>query len=297
MKYKISVVIPNYNGQDLLNKNLPEIISKSKSYDPKIELIVVDDGSTDGSVSYLRNNYPEVKTVKIMKNQGFSHAVNSGIKASKGDLVVLLNNDVIPKENYLKRSIEYFNDEKVFAVSFHELGFGWAKGYFKDGFIGHVGTGETKLSHISFWANGGSAIFRKKYLMELESFDEELFSPFYWEDIDLGYRAWKRGYKVLWEPNSLVLHHHESTISKIPVWKKNLVKERNQLLFIWKNITSENLFRKHLQGLSKRLLKHPGYIKIVFLALLKFRICVKKRKIERREASVSDEIIFSNFSG
>ena len=76
--------------------------------------------------------------------------------------------------------------------------------------------------------------------------DEKLLSPFYWEDIDLCYRAAKRGYINLWEPRGKVVHKHESTISKFPKIYVARVKERNQLLMLWKNIHSKNLIKKHI---------------------------------------------------
>jgi len=156
MKYKISVVIPNYNGLELLQKNLPSVIAETKKYDESAEIIVVDDASSDGSVSYIKRNFPKVKLLKHSKNRGFSSAVNSGVKISKGDLLVFLNTDVSPKENYLINITKHFLDKNVFAVSFHEEGYGWARGYFRDGFIGHETGGEGEVPHLSFWVNGGS---------------------------------------------------------------------------------------------------------------------------------------------
>jgi GT2 family glycosyltransferase len=292
---KISVVIPNYNGIDLLKKNLPIIISSTRDYAPDAEIIVADDASTDESVAFLRG-LAGVKIIKLTKHRGFSSTINSGIKMSKGDFVVLLNNDVIPEKGYLENSIKHFKDKNVFAVSFHEKGYGWARGYFKDGYVNHEGVlGEDKV-HESFWVNGGSGIFRKEQLRDLGYFDDKLFSPFYWEDIDLSYRAAKRGLKVLWDPDSNVIHNHESTTGKISKRTRNYIVERNQLLFIWKNITSPILFRKHLIGLFGRLARQPMYLRIVIAALLKIGIVKSKRQIEKKEAKVSDEAIFLRFS-
>ena len=296
MKYKISVVIPNYNGLELLQKNLPSVIAETKKYDESAEIIVVDDASSDGSVSYIKRNFPKVKLLKHSKNRGFSSAVNSGVKISKGDLLVFLNTDVSPKENYLINITKHFLDKNVFAVSFHEEGYGWARGYFRDGFIGHETGGEGEVPHLSFWVNGGSGVFRKKYFRELGGFDAKLYDPFYWEDVDISYRAMKRGYRVLWEPEAKVIHKHESTMVKINKRKRNVIMERNQLLFIWKNITSKNLMKKHVAGLFKRLSKHPGYIKVVFSALCKLKTVRRERIKEYKESKVSDEVIFASFN-
>ena len=295
MEYKISIVIPNYNGLKLLQENLSTVIFSSKKYNSNIDFVVVDDGSTDESVEFIKNAFPEVKVIKHTKNRGFSSAVNIGIKNAKGDLIVLLNNDVRPSEDYLYSPVKLFKDDKVFAVSLHEEGFGWAKGYFKNGFLEHEGGDVGKKVHDTFWVSGGSGIFKKSIFQKLGGFDEKLFNPFYWEDVDLCYRARKRGYKLLWDPNSHVVHNHESTINKIPKFKKNLILQRNQLLFIWKNITSRSLSKRHIKGLFHRLSKHPGYIKIVFAALPKLKFCLKQRKKEIKETKVCDEAIFVKY--
>lgn len=292
MTPKISVVIPNYNGVDLLSKNLPIVIADTYSFDKAAEFIIVDNGSTDGSLDYLRNEHPMVKIIKLSKNTGFSHAVNVGIRSAKGGFIVLINNDVYTNGNYLEKAIPHFRDKEVFAVSFHERGFGNANGKFDDGFVGHCPGEETENSKETFWVSGGSGVFRKDLLIKLGNFDEKLFSPFYWEDVDLSYRAMKRGYKLIWEPGSYVTHHHESTAKRFSKKYRDFVVERNQLFFIWKNITSKILFRKHLKGLLKRIVRHPGYIKIVIAVLLKFRIIRILRAKEIKETSVSDETIF-----
>ena len=292
---KVSVVIPNFNGVDLLSKNLPKVISDTLLFDSDAEIIVVDNGSNDGSAEYLKSNLPEVRIVKLSSNTGFSHAMNIGMRMAKGKFVVSLNNDVITDGNYLEKAYPHFQDKNVFAVSFHERGFGNAKGKFEDGYVGHCSGEETNSSKETFWVSGGSGIFRKEVLTRLGYFDEKLFSPFYWEDVDLGYRALKRGYKLIWEPGAIVIHHHESTAKKISKKLRDFIIERNQLLFIWKNLTSKILFRKHIKGILKRVTRHPGYSRIVIAALLKFRTVRYLRLKEIKETTVSDETVFLKF--
>ena len=122
--------------------------------------------------------------------------------------------------------------------------------------------------------------------------DEKVFSPFYWEDIDLSYRATKRGYDVLWEPGSVVDHKHESTVSKLSKKYVQRIRERNELLFIWKNIHSKKFIRNHIGALLKRIIKHPGYLVIFVMALSKLGIALKARKKEIKESKLSDEAVF-----
>ncbi len=296
----VSVVIPNWNGQSLLQKNLAAVLASMRYKKNQIgEIIIVDDGSTDDSVKFLKKEYgSKIRLIKHTKNRGFASSVNNGVRMAKGQLVCLLNTDVIPSREFLSHALAHFEDKSVFAVGLHEKGAGPAVGFFNNGFIEHKGGKETQNESFSFWASGGSAVFRRSQWMELKGLDEELLTPFYWEDVDLGYRAWKHGYKIVWEPKSMVEHQHESTINKdrFKVAFMNRVKERNQLLVIWKNITSDKLFRNHIQGLLKRIISHPGYIKVVFDALKFRKLVLAKRTREKKESTVSDEAVFAKFS-
>jgi len=292
---KISVVIPNFNGLNLLKSNLSKIVdAKNNIVNNILEIIVVDDASTDESVLYLRKNYPEIKIIKHSVNRGFSGAVNTGVRNSRGEFVALLNTDVIPSEDFLLSMIDHFKDKSLFAVSMHEKNMGFARGLFIDGFIEIPGGVEAENMHTSFYVSGGSGVFRKKIWNDLGGMDEKLLSPYYWEDIDLSYRASKRGYKLLWNPESKVEHIHETTISTLPVKPTVRILERNRLLVIWKNITSPRLIRRHLWGLSKRLMHHPGYVVPIFMALGRIGTVLQKRKIEIKEAKISDEAIFAS---
>jgi GT2 family glycosyltransferase len=296
-KFTVSAIIPNLNGEKLLEKNLPLLLSaKDNPENCLSEVIVVDDGSWDGSVKLITSKFPQVKLIKHKINRGFSAAVNTGVRMAKGDLILLLNTDVIPGEKFLVPVLKHFEDRKVFAVSLHEKGFGWAGGSFADGYIQLAMGEEGGKVHRSFYVSGGSGVFRRDYWMELGGMDEKLLSPFYWEDIDLCYRAAKRGYINLWEPAGGVIHDHESTISKFPKSYVQRIRERNQLLVIWKNIGSSNLIRKHVVGVARRLFRHPGYVRIVLMALGRVGVAIKARKKEIRESKVSDEVIFSSFA-
>ena len=296
-KLGVSVVIPNYNGADLLRKHLPSVIKASENKNNRIkEILIVDDASSDNSVNFIKERFPQIVLIKHTKNRGFSSTVNTGVRTAKSALVCLLNTDVNVSVNFLESVIKIFSDKSVFGVSLHESGLGWAKGIFKEGFVTHKPGEENNKTMRTFWVSGGSGVFRRDMWHQLKGMDEELLNPFYWEDIDLSYRAQKRGFKVFWEPNSKVIHKHESTISKYSKIKiRQRIQERNQLLFIWKNITSQILFKKHLKGLFARFLKNPGYARVIAMALKKFPMVISKRKIEKKESTVSDEAIFQKF--
>lgn len=295
-EFTVSMVMPNLNGRTLLEKNLPKLIAAKEYFQNSIiETIIVDDGSWDDSCDFLKKNFPGVRLFKHTTNRGFSAAVNTGARAAKGDLILLINTDVIPNKDFLVKVLPNFDDNSVFAVSLHEKGFGSAKGTFVDGYIQLAMGEEGNKNHNSFYVSGGSGVFRRSTWVDLGGMDEKLLSPFYWEDIDLCYRASKRGYKLLWEPGGVVEHHHESTISKFSKTYVARIRERNQLLMLWKNITSSNLIRKHIIGVFKRLLIHPGYIRIILMALGRLGIAMEKRKCEIKESKVSDEAIFARY--
>jgi GT2 family glycosyltransferase len=299
-KVEFSIIIPTWNGKKLLQKNLPKVVEAVS--DQKAEIIVVDDGSTDGTAAYLKNLKPKssmIRIIRLKENQGFASACNLGVKNSSGKIVVLLNNDVIPEKGFLKPLQKDLSDPKVFAVSCNEVGGKWGgppRANFENGFLHYTPGKKTKKTVHSLWASGGSAAFDRKTWFKLGGFDL-LFSPFYWEDIDLSYRAWKRGYRVLWEPESRVSHRHESTISRLSESYVSLIKQRNELLFLWKNITSPKLILEHKKFLLKRAIKHPGYFRVVLSALVKLPQVLARRREGRREgrkqAQLTDRQILS----
>lgn len=293
---RVSIIITNYNGRPILEKSLDYFINAYKNKKNNIyEIILIDDASTDDSLDFVRANYPLIKIIRHKINRGYSSVVNTGVRTAKGNLVAILNNDVFPSINFLEKSFIHFSDEKLFGVSFHEKGYGPSKGFFKNGFVEHGPGEESTKVQDTFWVSGGSGLWRRKIWMDLGGFDEKLLNPFYWEDIDICYRAQKRGYKLLWDPNALVEHNHESTIGKLSKSYVGRIKERNYLIFTWKNITSKRLFARHIGALLKRALLHPGYLVIILMAILKLSQIIKARKLEIRETKISDEAIFQRF--
>jgi len=267
---KVTIAIPNFNGQNLLRDNLPAILKAGAN-----EVLVIDDGSTDKSLlilSEFKIQNEKFKFIVNEKNLGFIPSVNRLFKEASGEVIVLLNSDVSVTENFLKYIPDHFKNKQVFAVNLHERGGGPAKAFWKDGFFEFKNGDEQDEIQKSSWASGGSAVFRKEIWNQLGGFDE-LYKPFYWEDIDISFRALKLGFEILWEPKALVFHEHETTIAK--TFKKRYVRwaqERNQLLFIWKNISDKKLKREHKMGLFKRLFTNPGYWVPYFWALWKIQL-------------------------
>ena len=241
-----SVVIPNWNGRDLLEKYLPSVIA-ALAGNVENEIVVVDNGSTDGSAEYLRTNFPQVNLQALPSNLGFGGGSNAGFRAAKNDIVVLLNSDMRVAPDFLVPLLEGFRDPDVFAVSC-QIFFtdpnklreetGLTQAWWKDGSLRVRHRDDPAVTDLfpCFYGGGGSCAFDRNKFLELGGFDP-LLEPFYLEDTDLGYMAWKRGWKVLYQPRSIVFHEHRGTIGKkfTPEFIQGVLR-KNYLLFCWKNI-------------------------------------------------------------
>jgi GT2 family glycosyltransferase/glycosyltransferase involved in cell wall biosynthesis len=241
-----TVVIPNWNGKDLLAKYIPSIRA-ALAPNPANEILVVDNGSSDGSADFLRENFPEVTVLGLPENLGFGGGSNAGFRAARNDIVVLLNSDMRVAVDFLAPLLEGFNDADVFAVSC-QIFFtdpartreetGLTQGWWQDGSLRVRHRVDDAVDDLfpCFYGGGGSCAFDRAKFLELGGFDE-LLEPFYLEDTDLGYMAWKRGWKVLYQPRSVVYHEHRGTIGKrFTEAQIQAVLKKNYILFCWKNI-------------------------------------------------------------
>jgi GT2 family glycosyltransferase/glycosyltransferase involved in cell wall biosynthesis len=241
-----SVVIPNWNGRDLLKKYIPSIVAALDG-NPDNEIIVVDNGSEDGSAEFLREHFPSVRVLALERNLGFGGGSNAGFRAAKNDIVVLLNSDMRVERDFLAPLLDAFTDETVFSVACQiffsdpnklreETGLTqlwWENGALR---VRHRDDPAIQVPYPCAYGGGGSCAFDRRKFLELGGFDE-LLAPFYMEDTDVGYLAWKRGWKVLYQPHSVVYHEHRGTIGKkFTAAQIDLVLKKNFALFCWKNI-------------------------------------------------------------
>jgi len=262
---KISVIITSYNGLNLLKKHLKNTIKASPEAS---EFILIDDASTDSSIKFakkIQKKYSKLKILTRQQNMGFGANSNLAVKKSTGDLVVMLNNDVVPHLGYITAALKHFHNPTVFGVGFAELGHeNYGKVFWKNGYL-NIEPGYSQKTHVTAWLSGGSSIIRRADFLKIGGFDS-VYHPFYFEDLDLGLRAWKSGYKLLWEPQAIVEHQHEATTSKFPKKFLIYVKERNHLLSVLRNIDDKKMLLQNLFWQLIRVFSGPNYIKIILAA-------------------------------
>ena len=265
----ISIVIPNYNSAELLKKNLPRLVELLGKAKLDYEIIVVDDASTDDSLKRIQYLEARIKGLDSQfqiltssTNRGFASTVDAGIRAAKGEIVFTMKTDSVPeKAEYFQLMLSHFetktsqnNDRKiaepVFAVTAAlktlENGKEEIRGageiYFERGFFLHrrIQPNLTNLTNLpnslrTDWPDGSASAFRKDLYLKLGGFDK-IYDPFYWEDVDLGFRARKAGYEIHFEPKAILIHEHESgAISRhYTADQIKTISLRNQFIFVWK---------------------------------------------------------------
>lgn len=263
---KVSIVIPNYNGEKLLKRNLPKVIDATKYYSEEtknsIEIIMVDDCSSDNSLLILKEFDGKINVLQNKQNLGFSSTVNRGVRNAKGEIVILLNTDVAPEKEFILPLVAHFKDNIVAAVGCMDKSIegktfalrGRGIGVWKRGLLVHRRGEVDKMNTL--WVSGGSCAIRKSVWDYLGGFNP-LYNPFYWEDIDFSYRCLKSGYKILFEQKSVVIHDHGSGAIKNK-FSPDAIKTfayRNQLIFAWLNITDSSLFISHIIWLPYHIVK------------------------------------------
>ncbi|MEE8324390.1 MAG: glycosyltransferase [Candidatus Humimicrobiaceae bacterium] len=249
----ISIAIVNLNGKDYL-ENCLQSIRKLDYPDDKIEVVIVDNGSSDSSISYLESEHKQVRLIKNDKNMGFAYANNQAAGAAKGEYIAFLNNDTRVDSKWLIELLKpIYGDKETVASGSKVLSMDGKKLDFVGGMINFEGKGfqidfdlpiekdlHKQYKYLPF-ANGGAMLIRRDIFLDVGGFDEDFFA--YYEDVDLGWRLWVLGYKVIFAPDSIVYHHHHGTSRIFSEDKLRFLKERNSLYSVFKNYDDSNLAR------------------------------------------------------
>ena len=212
---KVSIIIVNYNGKELLKKCLDSLLKVN--YD-NFEIILVDNNSTDGTVEFITKNYPSLIIIKLDSNKGFAEPNNVAAKISKGKYLLFLNNDTVVTPNFISEMVKVMETDKKIAICQSLLlkpdGSVDSSGDFID-HLGVVYNSKTEIDEIRevSSARGASMLVRSDIFEKLDGFDQKFFITF--EDVDLCWRSWILGYRVLIIPTSIVYHEGGITIKKI----------------------------------------------------------------------------------
>ena len=249
----VTISIINLDGKEYLIDCLESILKLDYPSD-RIEIIIVDNGSKDGSVGFIKKKYPSIKIIQNRKNLGFARANNQAAEESSGEYIAFLNNDTKVDNKWLLELLKPIHGSREIAASGSKVLSSDGKSLdFVGGMINFEGKGfqidygkkamedNYNIQKYLPFVNGGAMMIRKEAFLETGGFDEDFFA--YYEDVDLGWRLWVLGYKVIFAPGSIVYHHHHGTSKIFSEDKLRFLKERNSLYSVFKNYDDENLAR------------------------------------------------------
>ncbi len=296
----ISVVLPNYNGRGLLEKNLPGLFSALQKAGCDFEVIVSDDCSSDDSVSFLKAHYPAIILLENKHNQGFSGNINTGIRKSTKELVFLLNTDIELTDDYFLPLFSYFDDPATFGVMGRIIALdseaiqdGAKYPLYRNGNLTAtlnflpktISAGEHIPKIPSLFLSGANALVDRKKLLEIGCF-QELFNPFYWEDVELSIKAWRMGYACYYEHASICRHPASATIGKHHKKKTvSLIARRNKILFHYLHLENTVLFQWMLLYSLKALFRcftfNPSYLQSLGLFFKQYKNASIEKKLFR----------------
>jgi GT2 family glycosyltransferase len=246
------VIVLNWNGKHFLELLLPGLAGSVRAAPGDHEVIVVDNGSTDGSAEFVAAAFPAMRLVRLPENRFFVRGNLAGVRVATRDILVFLNNDMRVEPGFLASLLARFGPPDLFAVTSRiemagtRVETGRTRSSFRSGAFHNVQVDGPPSDLIpAMWAGGGSSAFDARKFRELGGF-EDLYHPFYVEDQSLSYQAWRRGWRVLFEPGSVVHHVHRGTSAK--VFGADLVERidrRNRELFFWRSVTDPRMVLAH----------------------------------------------------
>jgi hypothetical protein len=304
----VSIIIVNWNGKRFLADCLDGL--RQQTYG-KFSVIMVDNGSVDGSLDYVQTHYPEVETIALSENLGFAVANNIAINSVQTEYVALLNNDAVPHPEWienLKKTLDN-NPAAGFAASKMLL-------YDKPDLIDRAGDiyttagtgllngrGEpSKKFNKSVWIFGacaGAAIYRKRMLDDIGLFDEDFFLLY--EDVDLCFRAQLRGYRCLYAPDAVVYHKASSSIgddSPISVYYSHRNLEWVYIHNMPNSLIKKTLLNHLIYNFAAFFFfvakgRGAEFIKAKWHALKGLKRALKKRRRTQNSKKVVDEYIWN----
>lgn len=270
MSRPVSVAIPCLDDRDLLERSLPPLAAELARRRGADEVLVVDDTGQDRLARWLGERFPGVRVLARAQNGGFARALRDGFEAARHELVFAMNPDVVVRPGFLEplvacleqadvqaavpRVLLRGREDAVESLVRMDLERGEARVLQPGLAEGDPSAPRAALPDAPVpvpFAIGGTSLFRRAAFLERGGFDPA-FEPFYWEDVDLGWTLWRAGGRVLYQPASVVEHHHRGTIGRVvPEALVRAAIEKNRLLFLWKHLDGEERLLEHLAWLQR----------------------------------------------
>jgi GT2 family glycosyltransferase len=307
----VSIIVVNYNGLKYCRDCFRSI--RELNY-PNYEVLMVDNFSTDGSVDYINDNFPEVKIIKLEKNLGFATANNIGADNANGEYLFFVNQDTALERNCLSNLLEaiqsdptigicgckmlYWNDKNVInstGLIANKISFVWDRGSFE------LDQGQYDDQNEVLSVSGAAMLMRKDLFLDLGGFDVKYFM--YYEDLDIGMRTWLTGYRVLYVPDARI--YHNTQYKHADQYHFQYIDQRNRLRTIVKLFSLYNLVWMLLRSLFYDLTSIISWLRLRKFSLIKYRMMAvlwnlrmlpntlsERRKVQRRRA-VPDGILLN----
>lgn len=294
----VTFIIPNYNQRRLMDFCLPPLLAEAGD---QHKVLLVDDASSDGTCDFVWRHYPSVEVVRLSHNQGFAGAVRAGIEASTTPLFALINTDVQMRPGFLQAILPHFDDPATFAVcSRIDLPEGSPM---ETGNVATAWSGMLEPYHLPptksgpiLYAGGASSVYDRAKYDALDGF-EVVYRPLYFEDIELGYRAWRRGWQSLFEPSASVFHQRRAWVgARFGDDYANETFLKNGLLFTWKNLRDPGMMAEHCAYVCARLVcevlaGERMMARAIWRALPSYGRMARKRWQDYRRGDRSDRAI------
>ena len=262
---KVSIIVANWQGEPWLSRALSSLQASAREWGRPFEVIVVDDASTDDSVPLVRSRFPRVRLLVNRRNAGFRRTINRGVRAARGQVVVLCNNDLAVQPPFISSLARWFEPspppgllaagERLFAISARTLA--WYDGTPNQVCMGAIWRGGRLTPAYSapdrparcLFAQAGAAAYDRALFMQLGGLSG-LYEPGYWEDYDLSMRAARRGWVQVYDPAAVALHIGGGSMTRrYGAEGVALMKARNHLIFEWRHLRDTRLVAAHASRL------------------------------------------------
>jgi GT2 family glycosyltransferase len=303
---RASLLVLNHNGRALL-EGCFETLGLATHCGRDYDVYLIDNGSSDESIAFTEAHFPWVRCLRAARN-AFLFTYNEVVPQLDTEAVLLLNNDILVEPDFIPPLIEHLHTPGVFAVNARVLtadrvtpqGSRTAGGFYR-GLWWYCQLSDIDRTSTCFFALGGQAAFSRSKYLELGGFDE-LFWPLYHEDIDLSYRAWRRGWRILYEPKSVIYHLGGQTSSSR--YRKEELRRiviQNMFLLQWKNMDDPEMRRKHVAWLPLRLARAAAsgdrpFVAGFCAALKRIKTMRAHRALQASSRRISDRDAFARMN-